>query len=357
MTKKRKKIDFSRLKKLLPYFVAAASIFTVVFVGSLDKQNFEMNLNLDAFAENNYKISVDQLSELYVVADLSDSLGLASASDVASNYVVTSSMYEAGQTSTGKIEKPSITNIQTARKFTEYVVLEGDTMESIATKFGLTTDQIRWSNGLKTTAVSLGNKLLLPNVPGIVYTVKAGDTIASIASRYGGTVDEIEHFNDLETSGISEGMKIVIKNGVLPNVERPEYIAPAVRYYYTYLGSTAGRQNVQIVGYKYGLGGPYVAGQCTQWAWYNRRDIPSNLGNANTWARRAAAAGFAVDHTPSAGAIFQTSSGWYGHVGYVESVNPDGSIIVTEMNYNYQTYLVIRATIPASAVGKFNYIH
>ena len=357
MTKKRKKIDFRGFKKFLIYFVAAASILAVVFVGSLDKQNSEMNLSLDAFAENNYKISVDQLSELYVVADLSDSLGLASASDVASNYVVTSSMYEAGQTSTGKIEKPSITNIQIERKFTEYTVLDGDTMESIAEKYGLTTDQIRWSNGLKTTAVSLGNKLLLPKVPGIVYTVKAGDTINSIASRYGGKADEIIALNDLEVSGISEGMKIVIRNGVLPNIERPEYITPAVRYYYTYLGSTAGRQNIQVVGYKYGLGGPYVAGQCTQWAWYNRRDMPSNLGNANTWASRAIAAGFVVDHTPSAGAIFQTSSGWYGHVGYVESVNPDGSIVVTEMNYNYRTYLVIRATIPASAVGNFNYIH
>ena len=31
-----------------------------------------------------------------------------------------------------------------------------------------------------------------------------------------------------------------------------------------------------------------------------------------------------VDHNPTAGAIFQSDSGWYGHVGYVESVNADG---------------------------------
>lgn len=33
--------------------------------------------------------------------------------------------------------------------------------------------------------------------------------------------------------------------------------------------------------------------------------------------------------------VFQTSGGWggYGHVGYVESVNADGSITVSEMNY------------------------
>ena len=232
MTKKRKKIDFEGLKKFLPYFLTAVATISVVFAGSLDKQNSETNLSLDAFAESNYKISVDQLSELYVVADLADTLGLASASDVASNFVVTSSMYEAGQTSTGKIEKPSITNISTSRGIIEYTVLDGDTMESIAAKYGLTTDQIRWSNGLKTTAVSLGNKLLLPSVPGIVYTVKSGDTVNSIVSRYGGSAAEIVALNDLEMKNISDGMKIVIRNGFLPVTERPEYVA---RYYYTYL--------------------------------------------------------------------------------------------------------------------------
>ena len=116
------------------------------------------------------------------------------------------------------------------------------------------------------------------------------------------------------------------------------------------------RQNIEVVGYFYGLGGPYAAGQCTQWAWYKRQDLPRMLGNANAWARNAAKYGYTVNRTPSAGAVIQTSAGWYGHVGYVESVNGDGSIVVTEMNYGVP-YRVIRSTIPASAVGNFNYIH
>ena len=80
------------------------------------------------------------------------------------------------------------------------------------------------------------------------------------------------------------------------------------------------------------------------------------LGNANSWAYTAPSYGYVVNRTPAPGAIFQTSSGWAGHVGYVESVNPDGSIVVTEMNYGIP-YRVIRSTIPASAVGNFNYIH
>lgn len=356
---------WKNLKRFLPYLLIGALVIIIAAVGSINKNETGATLNLDSFAKNNYDISVDQLSEMYVVADLSDALRLASASDVASNYVVTTSMYDAGQTAAGKLEKPSITNIDVSRGVIGYVVQDGETMESIAVKFGLTTDQIRWSNNLKTTDIAPGNILLIPSTPGIVYTVKSGDTIESIAAKYGSTAVEITTLNDLEVSGIKEGVKIVIKNGTLPETERPEYVPPraatttyrSTSYTYSYLGNTSERQNITVLGRIYGLGGPYAAGQCTQWAWSKRQDLPSMLGNASAWAANAAAAGFVVNRTPSAGAVFQTSSGWYGHVGYVESVNADGSIVVTEMNYNYSPYLVIRSTIPVSAVGNFNYIH
>ncbi len=362
--RKRKSIISERFKQVLPYFLTGGIILAVVFVGSLDKQNADVNLSLDTFATNDYNVSVDQMSELYVVADLSDALSLASASDVASNYVITTTMYDSGQTSaTGKLEKPSSTNIIASRGVIEHQVAEGETMTMIAHKYGVTNDQIRWSNNLKTTDVSPGTILYIPSVPGIVYTVKAGDTMAGIIDKYGSNEQEIIALNDLEVTGIKEGSRIVIKGGSLPETERPEYVAPVQRYQsysnsysYTYLGNSAERQNIEVVGYFYNLGGPYGRGQCTQWAWYKRQDLPSNLGNANAWARNAARAGYVVNRTPSAGAIFQTSSGWYGHVGYVESVNPDGSIVITEMNYGVN-YRVIRSTVPASAVGRFNYIH
>jgi surface antigen len=77
----------------------------------------------------------------------------------------------------------------------------------------------------------------------------------------------------------------------------------------------------------------YDYGYCT---WYvkNRRgaSIPNSLGNANTWYSRAAAAGMAVGSEPRAGAVGTTTRGSLGHVVYVESVNPDGSANISEMN-------------------------
>lgn len=357
MTRKKRKIDLKKVKTILPYVVVGVIVLAIAIVGSIDKNSKDNTLSLNSFASEGYKVSVDQISELYIVADISDALNLASASDVASNYVITSVMYGTGQTSGNKLEKPNITDITTSRGVIQHVVQDGENMDIIAAKYHLTTDQIRWSNGLKTTGLDVGNVLYLPSVPGIVYVVKAGETAEGIAEKYGSSAKEIIALNDLEVSGVKEGTRIVIKDGVLPETERPEYVAPVRYSTYSYLGNTSERENIEVLGYYYSLGGPYVSGQCTQWAWYNRQDLPGNLGNARDWARNAENYGYYVDQTPSAGAIFQTSAGWYGHVGYVEGVNGDGSIVVTEMNYGYTPYRVVRSTIPASKVGNFYYIH
>ncbi|MBR3269736.1 LysM peptidoglycan-binding domain-containing protein [Candidatus Saccharibacteria bacterium] len=359
----KKPTKWERFKQILPYILTAGFTIGLVAVGSINKGTSGASLSLDSFAKSDYDISVDQLTEMYVVADLSDALNLASASDVASNYVVTTSMYDAGQTATGKLEKPSITNIDVSRGVIEHVVQGGESAEVLAAKYGLTADQVRWSNGLKTNEIPVGTVLHLPSVPGIVYTVKSGDTVESIAARYGSSAVEITALNDLEESGVREGAMIVIKNGSLPETERPEYVAPrrasttysTTTYRYSYLGSASDRQNIQVIYPRFtGAGG----GQCVNWASYMRPDLGAlRLGNARDWARGAAAHGYSVNRTPTAGSIFQTSSGWYGHVGYVEAVNADGSITVTEMNYGYVPYRVIRAIIPAGSVGNFNYIH
>lgn len=373
MMKCKKKINFDKYKGALPYILVGALTLALVFVGSLDKHSSEVGISLDNFVANDYKVSTDQLSELYVVADLSDALGLASAPDVASNYVITNTMYDSGQTTTGKIEKPSIIDIATSRGVIEYVVEEGESMDTIAAKYGISTDEIRWSNGLKTTDISAGDTLYLPSTSGIVYTVKSDDTAESIAEKYGSSAAEIIALNDLEVSGLSEGMRIIIKGGSLPETERPEYTPPrrqTTSYAYTYLGDSSSRQNVQVIAtgfydstYSYPNPNPGVPGWCTWYAWYWRATSPLSLGelghegrNANTWNYNYAYRG--VGNTPVVGAVFQSpyGGGGYGHVGVVVGINGDGSIVVREMNYAGR-YVVTEATIPASSVGNFNYIY
>ncbi len=366
---KKKKTNFKKLKKYIPYFLTGVITLALVSIGSIDKGNTSTSLSIDAFAGNNYKVSIDQVSGLYAVANLSDALGLASAPDVANNYMVATALYDSGQSSiTGRLEKPPITNIVTSRGVVEYVVADGENMDTIAAKFGVSTDQIRWSNGKKTKDVTVGEVLYIPSTSGIVYTVKSGDTIESIVSKYGSTAAEIIALNDLEVSGLSEGMRILVKGGSLPETERPEYVPPAPRvtYTYTYAGSSYSRQNIRIIAtgfYVYSPDNPGVRGNCTWYAWYWRATDPRSLGklgregrNANTWHYNYAYRG--VGKTPRVGAVFQSVYGGYGygHVGVVTAINADGSIEIEEMNY--AGYSVVNAaTIPADQVGNFNYIY
>ena len=101
MTKKKKTISTKRIREAVPYALVGSLALGVAICGSLDKMHAEHNLSLDSFVANDYNVSVDQLSELYVVAGLSDALKLASASDVAANYVVATTMHDSGQVSTG----------------------------------------------------------------------------------------------------------------------------------------------------------------------------------------------------------------------------------------------------------------
>lgn len=96
-----------------------------------------------------------------------------------------------------------------------------------------------------------------------------------------------------------------------------------------------------------GLNG-YYAGQCTGYV-ASRRYVPPGWGNATDWGYNARSQGWTVSSTPIAGAIAWRS----GHVAYVESVNPDGSVTISEQNYDYNSS-IRTITIP---VGQYQYIY
>jgi surface antigen len=91
----------------------------------------------------------------------------------------------------------------------------------------------------------------------------------------------------------------------------------------------------------YTAGSPGVGGNhnCTSYAAYrastNGSRRPSgNLGHAGQWADNARKFGFKVDNSPAVGAIAQFVYGVYGHVAYVESINSDGSLTLSQDNYD-----------------------
>lgn len=247
------------------------------------------------------------------------------------------------------VAQPQIiaTGLKSLADLQAYTVQEGDTIASIAAKFGITSDTVRWSNGLSGDTVRSGVVLQIAPIDGIVYTVKSGDTIELVAARYGANQDQFVAFNDLESGRLPVGSKVVIPGG------RPPAQATT-----RYSGATSVSGSFSAV---YGNPNGYVYGYCT-WHAANRRaqagrPLPSNLGHAISWYSRAQAAGMAVGSAPRAGAVlWHANMGGLGHVAYVESVNADGSILVSDMNYPSWGRVTYRTVSPAE-FGKYRFIY
>lgn len=250
------------------------------------------------------------------------------------------------------IAKPQILSeaLKSKKDIKIYKVAEGDTVGSIADKFGINAETIRLSNGLSGDTVPAGTKLIISPVNGLVYTVKAGDSPGSIAAKYRADKNLLIAFNDAELTGkFKVGDKIVIPDGLAP--------PPQNTYSYSSARGSA---------FSFGLtpiyrSNAYDYGWCT-WHAANRRaqsghQIPSNLGNAISWLGGARAAGLPTGTEPRSGAVlYHLDIGGLGHVAYVESVNSDGSFLVSDMNYPSWGRVTYR-TVPSSETGNYRFIY
>ena len=94
----------------------------------------------------------------------------------------------------------------------EYVVQDGDTLQSIASAFDITPETIREYNSLSDNAVRVGDVLLVPQYSGSVYTIKAEDDLSDVISRYDTELSaaDIAKLNSLTSTSVPEGTRIFI---------------------------------------------------------------------------------------------------------------------------------------------------
>ena len=102
----------------------------------------------------------------------------------------------------------------------EYIVESGDTLSSLAGRFNVSLDTILWANNLnQNSLLSIGQRLIIPPVSGVIHHVKSGDTISAISQKYQVKSSEIIAFNELSgEADIFIGDILIIPNGVLPKV-------------------------------------------------------------------------------------------------------------------------------------------
>ncbi len=191
----------------------------------------------------------------------------------------------------------------------------------------------------------------------ITYTVVSGDSLTKIAQAHQTTWNRLFDQNSqiADQNSINPGDVLTIPTADEVLAPRPVVEAAPVAITYAPIaqGTIRARStsSVQVQPSPRGssAGNTYASGYCTWYAKSRRPDLPNRLGNANTWVARAAAQGIATGSAPRAGAIGQQGM----HVVYVESVNGDGTVNISEMNYK-GFGVVSSRTAPA---GNFTYIY
>lgn len=98
-----------------------------------------------------------------------------------------------------------------------YIVRNGDTLYSIGKQFNLTVDELKRLNNLLGTTLSVGQQLIINGEEELpsgeqTYNVQSGDTLYSIARRFGLTVDELKEKNNLISDELSIGQILEVGN-------------------------------------------------------------------------------------------------------------------------------------------------
>ena len=113
-----------------------------------------------------------------------------------------------------------------------YTVRRGDTLSSLALRFGISEETIQWQNDFEKDAILKENqKIEIPPVTGMVHKVKRGETIHSIAKKYSTDPQQIVNwpfntFTNDEVFALAVGQLLVVPDGIKPKASPPpSYLA------------------------------------------------------------------------------------------------------------------------------------
>lgn len=118
---------------------------------------------------------------------------------------LTSNLLAIGQTLivSGEVEaQPPVTK--------RYTVKAGDTLWSISRHYGVTVSQLMSWNNLTSNFLAIG-QVLNVNQPNVTYTVKSGDSLWKIAVQFGVTIEQLKNWNGLISNVIYVNQQLIVK--------------------------------------------------------------------------------------------------------------------------------------------------
>mgnify|MGYP005761004313 CR=1 FL=1 len=96
-----------------------------------------------------------------------------------------------------------------------YVVQNGDSLYSISRMYGISVDDIKNANNLTSNILTIGQVLTIPtddvsSNTSNLYVVKKGDSLWSIANRFGVSINQIRMINNLNSDILNIGQTLII---------------------------------------------------------------------------------------------------------------------------------------------------
>ena len=134
-----------------------------------------------------------------------------------------------GLTSKSVIVPGQVLKIPGGTKTVYHIVKKGETLSGIAQKYGVSLSGLMKWNGLsKKSVIRIGQKLKVKvsadryasssggsRKKTIRHTVRSGESLWSIARKYGVTVSDIKKWNGLKSERLAVGQRILIKSGTV----------------------------------------------------------------------------------------------------------------------------------------------
>lgn len=104
----------------------------------------------------------------------------------------------------------------------EYIVQEGDTLEGISQKFGISVETLAIANGLKDLKQNPAINTTLSILPrnGIRVNVTNSQSLSDISSKYGVSEQSIRDYNGI-TGDLAIGEDIIVPDAQVPAEEKP----------------------------------------------------------------------------------------------------------------------------------------
>lgn len=160
--------------------------------------------SLFSIAED-YGVTIDNLKEWNNLS--------GSSIDAGQTLIVNASAAKASKKSSGSSEKKAAT--------TKHKVRRGETLGAIASRYGVTVDNLKDWNNLSSSRIDVGQTLIVKGSKSTsslrsnkssytTYTVRNGETLGGIAERYGTTASAIRKANGIKGSMIRKGQKLKI---------------------------------------------------------------------------------------------------------------------------------------------------